>query len=108
MTNAKVMNIANKLKDLGNNYIGTNYIFLQQPVFTSNQVPANIGTGSNKSALIYGQWSELVIGYWSGVDILVNPYAESIAKKGGVFIHAFLDADVVVREPKAFAYAEIG
>lgn len=71
----------------------------------TTQVPATYLT--NKNALIYGQWSELVIGYWSGVDILVNPYHSDVASKGGVLIHAFLDADVAVRTPLAFAVAGI-
>ncbi|MNY77940.1 hypothetical protein D3C86_2180050 [compost metagenome] len=70
-------------------------------------MPANIGTGSDKSALIYGLWSELVVGYWSAVDILINPYHPDVASNGGALLHAFLDADVAVRHPEAFRYAEI-
>ena len=82
-------------------------IFHQVPAQFTNQVPDNIGAGSDKSALLYGLWSELVIGYWSGVDILLNPYHADVASKGGALLHAFLDADVAVRHVKAFAYAEI-
>jgi hypothetical protein len=49
----------------------------------------------------------LVIGYWSGVDILLNPYHSDVASKGGALLHAFLDADVAVRHIEAFAYSEI-
>ncbi len=73
----------------------------------STQVPANIGDADDKSALIYGQWGELYLGYWSAVDILINPYHPDVASNGGALLHAFLDADVVVRHPQAFAYAEI-
>lgn len=69
-------------------------------------MPSNIGEDDDKLALIYGQWSELVIGYWSGVDILANPYHSDVASKGGLLLHAFLDADVAVREPRAFVKAE--
>ncbi len=58
-------------------------------------------------ALMYGVWSELYLGYWSAVDILINPYHPDVASNGGALLHAFLDADVAVRHPKAFAYAEM-
>ena len=107
LTSPKVALMARKVRDSEGRSIPISEVFHGfAPSFT-NQVPANRGDKSDKSALIYGQWSELVIGYWSGVDILVNPYHSAVASKGGVLIHAFLDADVVVREPKAFAYAEV-
>lgn len=108
VTNPKVGNIVRKLKDADGRLIPMAEVFHGEAVSQTNQIPSNLGVGADMNALIYGQWSELIIGYWSGVDILVNPYAESVASKGGVFIHAFLDADVIVREPKAFAVAEIG
>lgn len=55
------------------------------------------------SAVIYGAWSDLFIAYWSGVDVLVNPYHQDVASKGGVLIHAFLDADIAPRHPESFA-----
>lgn len=107
LTNPKVMNAARKVKDLGQNSIGAEWVFHKQRVEISTQVPTNIGTSSDKSALIYGQWGELYIGYWSAVDILINPYHPDVASNGGALLHAFLDADVAVRHPQAFAYAEI-
>ena len=40
-------------------------------------MPSNLtkGTGTNLSAIIYGNWADLIIGYWSAFDLLVNPYA---------------------------------
>ena len=40
------------------------------------------------------------MGYWSSIDILMNPYADSVASKGGALVHAFLDADVAIRHPE--------
>ena len=47
----------------------------------------------------------MIIGYWSSVDILVNPYHKDVASKGGVLLHAFLDADVAVRHIESFVAA---
>ena len=76
--------------------------FHGEPVRRSNQVPANLGAGSDSSALIYADWSDLIIAYWSAVDLLANPYHPDVASKGGLKIHAFLDADISVRNPEAF------
>jgi HK97 family phage major capsid protein len=105
LTNSKVKKAAAKLKDSQNRPYGIAEVFKQSPVVFSNQVPNNLtkGTGTNLSAILYGVWSDLVIAYWSAVDIVINPYADSVAAKGGALIHAFLDADVALRHPESFA-----
>lgn len=70
----------------------------------SNQVPSNLTKGSAAaicSALIYGNWADLIIGMWGTLDITVNPYAND--KSGGVRVVALQDVDVAVRHPESFA-----
>jgi len=107
LTNPTVMKAVRKMKDNDGHVIPSAELFHSQRVEVSTQVPTTIGAGSNKSALIYGQWGELIIGYWSAVDILLNPYHPDVASNGGALLHAFLDADVAVRHVDAFRYAEI-
>lgn len=107
LTSPKVAKATRKIKDGQSHVIPTAELFHGKPVSFTNQVPDNIGTGGTKSALIYGAWAHLVVGYWSAVDLLANPYHADVASNGGVLLHAFLDADVAVRHPTAFAYAEI-
>ena len=107
LTNPNVAKAARKTKDTEGHVIPMSEIFHGERVEVTTQCPADIGTSSDKNALIYGQWSELIIGYWSGIDILANPYHSDVASKGGLLIHAFLDADVVVRHTEAFTFAEI-
>ena len=61
------------------------------------------GTGTGLSSLIYGQWSDLVIGLWSEVDILVNPYETVAYSKGNVQIRAMMTVDIGIRHPQSFA-----
>lgn len=105
LTNAKVKKTAMKMKDANENPYGIATVFHNEPVTFSNQVPGNLtkGTGTNLSAILYGVWSDLVIGYWSSVDIVLNPYHSDVASKGGALLHAFLDADVAVRHAASFA-----
>ncbi len=107
LTNPTVMKALRKTKDGDGHVIPLAEQFHGGRVEVSTQVPANLGDDEDKSALIYGQWGELYLGYWSAVDILINPYHPDVASNGGALLHAFLDADVAVRHSQAFAYAEI-
>lgn len=70
--------------------------------FTTN-VPSNLtkGTGTNLSGLIFGAWSELLIGQWGGIDIIIDDMTE--AAKGNVRIVAHSEWDIAVRHAEAFA-----
>lgn len=67
---------------------------------SSTLVPVD-GTNDVGSA-IFGNWSDLLIGYWSAFDLLVNPYAETAYSKGNVQVRAMLTCDVAVRHGESF------
>jgi len=77
--------------------------FFEMPVLMSNNVPSNLtkGSGSSLSAMILGNWVDLLVGLWSGVDLLVDPYTGSTT--GTVRVSIFQDADVALRHPESFA-----
>jgi len=52
--------------------------------------------------LIFGNWSDLLIGYWSAFDLLVNPYESTAYAKGNVQVRAMLTCDVAVRHIESF------
>ena len=75
------------------------------PAGVSTMVPANLTKGTSSevcSALIFGNWEDLLIAMWGGLDIVVDEYTG--AKKGLVQVTANMFADVGVRYPKAFAF----
>jgi HK97 family phage major capsid protein len=74
-------------------------------VGSTQNVPATLtkGSGTNLSALIFGDWSQLVLGFWSELDILVNPYDSTGYAAGNVLIRAAMTADVKIKQPLAFA-----
>lgn len=51
--------------------------------------------------LWFGNWADLVIASWGGLDILVDPYTES--GSGAVRVTAFQDTDFIVRQEQSFA-----
>ncbi len=69
----------------------------------SNQVPGNLtkGTGTDLSALIFGNFADLIIGMWGGLDLQVDPYTQNT--KGAVRVTAFQDVDVNIRHPESFS-----
>lgn len=63
----------------------------------------NCGATNNMPAkhILFGNWSDLIIGLWGVLDVIVDPYTNS--KKGQINITAFLDFDCAVRHPESFA-----
>ena len=51
--------------------------------------------------MIFGVWSDLLVGQWSGIDLMADPYTGS--KEGTVRIVAFHDCDFAVRHVESFA-----
>jgi HK97 family phage major capsid protein len=93
--------------DTASNFIMTDATTLAGYNLQSSQlVPASgtKGTGTNLSALIFGDWSQLVLGLWAdGADILVNPYESTAYSKGNIQIRCMLSCDVAIKQPLAFA-----
>ncbi|WP_428421958.1 phage major capsid protein [Methylibium sp.] len=74
------------------------------PARVSNQVPSNLTKGTSSgvcSAIVYGNWSDLLIALWGGLDLMLDPYAGSLA--GTRRVIALQDVDVNVRYPVSFA-----
>lgn len=100
-----VQKIAMKALDTENHPVPMAAIFHDKPASFSNQVPSNLGTGTDEFGLIYGDWSELLIGIWSEIDILVNPYESTAYSKGNISIRAMATVDCAVRHAAAFVSA---
>ncbi|MBC1183741.1 phage major capsid protein [Brevundimonas sp. WCHBH090558] len=79
--------------------------FHGEPVQFSNQAPNDLGADDDEHALAYGDWSDFLVGIWSQLDILVNPYAETAYSKGNVLIRAMATVDFGVRRPASFVKA---
>lgn len=70
----------------------------------SNNVPSNLVKGTSGavcSALIFGNFQDLLIGYWGGLDVTVDPY--TFSSTGMLRITAIQSCDVLVRRTGSFA-----
>ncbi|MFO0687495.1 MAG: phage major capsid protein [Myxococcota bacterium] len=74
------------------------------PAVVTNNVPKNLGAGTNEHALIFGNWRELVIGLWGILEINMDPYA--LADSGGLVMRAFQDLDIAVKHAQSFAFTK--
>lgn len=72
-------------------------------MIASTNVPSTLTKGSTSGschALIFGNWSELFIGEWGSLDVLVDPYSNSTT--GATRLSFFYDVDVMVRHAESF------
>lgn len=69
----------------------------------TNAVPSNgtAGTGTDLSTIIFGNFADLIVGLWGGLDLQVDPY--SAGDSGSVVVRAFQSADICVRHAESFA-----
>ncbi|WP_028002954.1 phage major capsid protein [Sinorhizobium meliloti] len=73
------------------------------PAASTTAIPSAAGP---VTSVFFGAWSQLLIGYWSGTDILVNPYETTAYAKGRVMVRAMRDVDIAVRHAESFAVAD--
>jgi HK97 family phage major capsid protein len=73
------------------------------PCGITNNIPTNLtkGSGSALTALLFGNWEDLIICFWSGVDIIIDPF--SLSTSGGTRFVALQDCDINTRHPESFA-----
>lgn len=73
-------------------------------IYEGGEVNGYSGLVSNQVAsndLWFGNFSDLLIGYFSGLDLMVDPYSNSTS--GTVRVVAMQDVDMAVRHPESFS-----
>tara|TARA_Y100000780_G_C13654570_1_gene406067 strand:- start:301 stop:1527 length:1227 start_codon:yes stop_codon:yes gene_type:complete len=88
---------AEKVTGSGSGFLYDNGLMAGLSLEASKSVP----TGK----LILGDFSQVMLGVWSEVDILVNPYAEPAYSRGGIQVRAMATVDTAVRHPEGFVVA---
>ena len=78
---------------------GTNGIFVYEADNTINGYSAYISNSMPNSTAIFANFSDILMGFWSGLDIMVDPYTGSAS--GTVRVVAMQDYDVAIRHPES-------
>jgi hypothetical protein len=68
-------------------------------------VPDDPSSPSDKTSLIFGAWQDLIIGFWSEFDFLVNPFESVAYTKGNVQVRGMGTCDVKLRHVESFAFS---
>jgi hypothetical protein len=69
----------------------------------TNQLKKNLGVGTNEHGLVFGVWSQLLIGEWGTLELITDPYR--LKKQGMIEVTSFLMADVAIRHGESFCKA---
>ena len=110
LTNTKVEAVLARAKDSQSQYLLSPYgtelgrsQIAGRRFEVSNNVPSNLtkGSGTDLSALIYGNFADLLIGLYGTLEILVDPYTDFA--KGTTGIRALQSIDIAVRHAESFA-----
>ena len=73
-------------------------------VFENNEVNGYSAYSTmqmSANTVLFGDFSEVILGLWGGLDLMLDPYAK--ADSGGLVIRAFQSVDIAIRHAAAFA-----
>ena len=78
-------------------------------VLASSSIPSTLDKGTSTgvcSALLFGDFSQVVVGQFGGVDIVVDPYTNARTGTTSITVNQYVD--VAVKQPAALgAIADI-
>ena len=73
--------------------------FVYEADNTINGYPAYVSNSMPSNTAVFANFSDIMIGFWSGLDIMVDPYTGSAS--GTVRVVAMQDYDVAIRHPES-------
>lgn len=74
-----------------------------KPVYSTSNVPSNLDKGTTTgvcSAIIYGDFDNLVIGQYGGIDLVIDPTSQAIGGKTRIVMNQYIGC--AVKQPKGF------
>lgn len=73
-----------------------------EPGNTVNGYATEVSNVMATGDVVFGNWSDLLLGMWGGLDVTIDPYTHS--DKGRIRITNFQDVDYTVRRAESFSY----
>lgn len=73
-----------------------------EPGNTVNGYATEVSNQIASGDVFFGNFADLILGFWSGLDLMVDPYAGSTS--GTVRVVALQDVDIAVRNAVSFCY----
>jgi len=88
----------------GNFILNDTNMLLGYNVASTTNVPSDLTKGTTSgvcSAMIFGNFNDLMIGMFGGLDVLIDPFSGSA--NGTIRVAMYQDIDVAVRHAESFA-----
>jgi HK97 family phage major capsid protein/HK97 family phage prohead protease len=73
-----------------------------EPGNTVNGYATRVSNQVTTGDVFFGNWADMMIGMWGGLDVTVDPYTHS--DKGRIRITQFQDVDFAIRRPESFSW----
>lgn len=61
-------------------------------------MPSDLGAAEDEYGIIFGNWSDLVIGQWGALDIITNPYTHVREGMVEITINSYWDFKTIRTE----------
>lgn len=81
-------------------FAGTNGAPVWEDGNTVNGYRSEVTNQINTGDVLFGNFADLVVGLWGGLDVTIDPY--SLSKSGGLRIVMFQSCDFVLRRAESF------
>lgn len=75
-----------------------------EPGNTVNGYRTEVSNQITAGDVLFGNFADLLIGFWSGLDLMVDPYSNSTS--GTIRVVALQDTDIAVRHAESFTYGK--
>lgn len=75
-----------------------------EPGNTVNGYRTEVSNQITAGDVVFGNFADLLIGFWSGLDLMVDPYSNSTS--GTIRVVALQDTDIAVRHAESFNYGK--
>lgn len=73
-----------------------NMTVLGYPYFVAGNMTNAAGAGANYQTVLMGDWAKgSTLGFWGGVDVVINPFALDLSNQIRVSIHRHFDCDLL-------------
>lgn len=74
------------------------------PYRNTTQIPVNLtkGNATNCSQIFFGNWQELIIGQWAGMEIMASQETSDAFEKNQTWVRVMQEVDFAVRHPESF------
>ena len=78
--------------------------WLGYPYKMTTQIPINLtkGSGTALTEVYYGNWADLLIGQWGGMEIMASQETSDSFEKDQTWVRILQEVDLAVRHPESF------